>query len=61
VKQELINENSVVLFAPDDGDQEKLEKICRKLNKTEEEVLSAAFRLGLPLLKFLGEKNPPKT
>ena len=61
MKQELINENSVVLFTPDEADQKQLEKICRRLNKTEEEVLSAAFQLGLPLLNFLGEKVSPKT
>jgi hypothetical protein len=52
-----LNEKSFVLFAPDEYDQKKLDAICRKYNKTEEEVLSAAFRVGFPLLEFL-EKNP---
>ena len=56
-----INEKSFVLFAPDKSDQKILETICRKYNKTEEEVLSAAFRVGLPLLEFLKNKSPSKT
>jgi hypothetical protein len=51
------DEKSFVLFAPDESDLKKLEKICKKYKKTEEEVLSAAFRVGFPLLEFL-EKNP---
>lgn len=55
------NEKSFVLFAPDEADQKKLEKICRKYKKTEEEVLSAAFRLGFPMLEFLAKKPSAKT
>jgi len=50
-----------VLFAPDEADQKKLKKICRKYKKTEEEVLSAAFRLGFPMLEFLAKKPSAKT
>ncbi len=56
-----LNEKSFVLFAPDESDQKKLDAICRKYNKTEEQVLSAAFRVGFPLLEFLENKPSSET
>jgi hypothetical protein len=55
------NEKSFVLLAPDEVHLNKLEKICRKYKKTEEEVLLAAFLVGLPLLEFLETKTSSKT
>lgn len=57
----LDSEKSFVLFDPDEADRKKVKKICRKYKKTEEEVLSAAFRLGFPMLEFLAKKPSAKT
>jgi len=56
-----LDEKSFVLFAPDESDQKKLDAICRKYDKTEAEVLSAAFRVGFPLLEFLEKKPSSET
>jgi len=55
------DEKSFVLFAPDESDVKILAKLCKKYKKTEEEVLSAAFRVGFPLLDFLGKNPSEKT